>query len=99
MTAEMPERFEREVADSEAEWLRLLPQALGSHPWQREASSVRVAIGEGCLAITWMSLPSRRIALLQLPTLRVAFQFDGVPIEARNAFMQHFDLHMHRGGG
>lgn len=99
MSPVVPERFERDMACSEADWLRLLPPALAPHAWQREGSSVRLVMGEGQLVIGWTPLPPRRIALLQLPMLRVRFVFAGVPAEARHAFMRHFDLHTHRGGG
>ena len=97
--AAVPERFERDMAGSEADWLRLLPPALAPHPWQREDAAVNVVIGHGRLRITWVSLPPRRIALLTLPMLRAQFAFEGVPAEARSAFMRRFDLHTHRGGG
>ena len=99
MSPAVPERFERDMACSEADWLRLLPPALAPYPWQREGSALRVAIGEGRLAIDWSPLPPRRIALLTLPMLRARFVFDGVPAERRAAFMRQFDLYTHRGGG
>ena len=99
MAAQVPERFERDMAGSEADWLRLLPPALAPHPWQREDAAVNVAIGDGRLRITWVPLPPRRIALLSFPRLHVRFAFDGVPPSARAGFMRHFDLHTHRGGG
>ena len=73
MAAEVPERFERDMAGSEADWLRLLPPALAPHPWQREDAAVNVVIGHGRLRITWVSLPPRRIALLSFPRLHVRF--------------------------
>ena len=79
--------------------VRLLPSALAPHPWQREGAAVRVRLGCGQLAIAWAPLPPRRIALLTLPMLRAQFAFEGVPAEARSAFMRRFDLHTHRGGG
>ena len=97
--AAVPERFERDMACTEADWLRLLPSALAPHHWQREGAAVRVRLGCGQLAIAWAPLPPRRIALLTLPMLRAQFAFEGVPAEARSAFMRRFDLHTHRGGG
>ena len=99
MAPALPERFERDMACSEADWLRLLPPALAPYPWQREGLTVRVTIGEGQLVIDGAPLPPRRIALLTLPMLRARFVFDGVPAERRAAFMRQFDLYTHRGGG
>jgi hypothetical protein len=39
------------------------------------------------------------IALLRLQRLAVSFVFEGVQEDARQRFMQHFDLTMQRGGG
>ena len=58
-----------------------------------DAGSVRLRGRELC------GLPPRRIALLSFPRLHVRFAFDGVPPSVRAAFMRHFDLHTHRGGG
>ena len=49
--------------------------------------------------LAWQVLPPRRIALLCIPRLAVAFRFEGVDDAARQAFMRHFDLYTQRGGG
>jgi hypothetical protein len=43
--------------------------------------------------------PLRKIALLQLPTLRVSIEFLGGNQAQRSAFLTHMDLVMRRGGG
>lgn len=94
-----PERFERDMATTEAEWLLRLPLAIGVHPWEREGSCVRVTLGPGQLRMAWKPLPPRVIALLRMPRLAVQFDFEDVPADMRLRFMQRFDLTMQRGGG
>lgn len=99
MQSHYPEHFERDMACTEAEWLRLLPPAIGEVSWQPGAGSARVRLGSGTLHLSWREAPPRRIALLELARLHVAFAFEGVGEESRHAFMKRFDLYMHRGGG
>jgi len=94
-----PDRFERDMGTSETEWLTALPRALGHHAYVLGAGQVRVHIGDGHLQLQWHTLPPRVIALLRLQRLAVSFVFDGVEEDARQRFMQHFDLTMQRGGG
>ncbi len=95
----VPDAFERDMACGEAEWARLLAQALREARWSPSAASAQVRVGTGRLRLTWQPLPPRQIALLCLPMLRVRFVFDGVSAADRAGFMRHFDLHAHRGGG
>jgi hypothetical protein len=53
----------------------------------------------GRLRISWHEAPPRRIALLELARLHVAFSFENVDDGVRHAFMKRFDLYMLRGGG
>lgn len=99
MQSHYPERFERDMATTEAEWLQRLPGAIGAHAWSRQGTSVQVQLEGGSLRIGWHSLPARSIALLRLSRLGVQFVFDGVAEPARQRFMRHFDLYMQRGGG
>jgi hypothetical protein len=99
LQAHYPADFEREVGCTEAEWLMWLPAAIGSCTWERAGSAVRVQIDAGSLALQWLALPPRQIALVRLPRLAVSFRFDGVPDERRHSFMKRFDLYMQRGGG
>jgi hypothetical protein len=99
MQSYYPAHFERDMACTEAEWLRWLPQAIGHLRWQAEAGSASVRIGTGTLHLSWREAPPRRIALLELARLHVAFAFENVGDEVRHAFMKRFDLYMLRGGG
>ena len=99
MQADYPERFERDMGCSEAEWLGWMPRAIGAHAWQQQAAQITVQVGGGSLRMRWSPLPERRIALLRMPRLLVRFEFDGVDAAARLAFMRPFDLSLQRGGG
>lgn len=99
MQAHYPERFEREMGCTEAEWIGWLPRACGGHPLEVAPGRARVALGGGAADIAWRTLEPRRIALIVLPRLAVSFAFDGVADDVRQRFMRHFDLATQRGGG
>ena len=94
-----PERFEREMGCTEAEWLRWLPDAIGDHVWKLQAQSAGVRLGDGALGLKWQVAEPRKIALVRIPRLIVHFRFGGVDDAQRHQFMKRFDLYMHRGGG
>ena len=94
-----PERFERDMATTEAEWLSALPRAVGAHPLTLSAGQAQVQIGNGHLRLHWWPLPPRVIALLRMQRLAVVFAFEGVDQAVRQRFMKHFDLSTQRGGG
>jgi hypothetical protein len=94
-----PERFERDMGTTEAEWLAALPRALGEHAHTLAPGQAEVQIAQGCLRLQWHALPPRVIALMRMPRLAVHFTFDGVPEQTRQSFMKRFDLCMQRGGG
>jgi len=94
-----PELFERDMACTEADWLRWLPDAIGEYPWKLEENAATVPIGAGALELTWHNAAPRVIALVRLPRLLVNFCFTGLGDAQRYAFMKRFDLYMQRGGG
>ena len=94
-----PERFERDMATTEAEWLAALPRAVGEHVCVLGPGRADVQMGQGRLVLQWHPLPPRVIALMRLPRLAVQFAFEGVDEAARQRFMKRFDLSMQRGGG
>jgi hypothetical protein len=94
-----PERFERDMGCTEAEWLRWLPDAIGDHFWKLHPNAAGVRIGDGALGLTWMVAEPRVIALMRMPRLVVRFRFAGLDDTQRHAFMKRFDLYMQRGGG
>jgi hypothetical protein len=99
MQSQYPEHFERDMACTEADWLRWLPQAIGEREWHAGPGCARVQIGGGALQLSWRAAPPRRIALLELARLHVDFAFENVADEVRHAFMKRFDLYLQRGGG
>jgi hypothetical protein len=94
------ESFDREQSFSEADWLRTLRGAVGSHTLAFPAPGVAVAhLGTGTLTLSWTMLPPRRLGIVQLPRMAVRYRFAGVDAAARAAFMRYFDLYTQRGGG
>jgi len=93
------EHFEREMACTEAEWLRWLPDAIGAHPFEAGAQAVAVQVGTGQLRLSWAVGEPRVIALVRMPRLLVSFSFSGLDEAQRHTFMKRFDLYMQRGGG
>jgi hypothetical protein len=100
MPAAYPEAFERELACTEAEWLRWLPPAIGARDWELGDGTATVGLGDAArLHLVWQARAPRAIALLRLPRLQVAFRFEGAAPHERAAFMERFDLYLQRGGG
>ena len=99
MQAYYPERFERDMGCTEADWLRWLPLALGEHFFKIQEHSAGVRIGDGALGLKWQVAEPRVIALVRMPRLLVQFRFAGVEESVRHTFMRRFDLFMQRGGG
>jgi hypothetical protein len=99
MQAHYPESFDREMGCTEAELRQWLPGASQGRPVELSDGQARVGLDAGQLHLTWQTLPPRRIALLHLPRLAVAFRFGGVDESRRQSFMRYFDLYTQRGGG
>jgi len=99
MQSHYPEQFERDMACTEADWLRWLAPAIGAHPWSSDRQAVMVSLGQGRLRLTWTVGSPRQIALMQMPRLLVGFAFDQVSANDRHDFMRRFDMYMQRGGG
>lgn len=99
VTPPNPDRFRRDMACTESEWLRWLAAALAGHRWRRDGDRAIVTVGAGTLCLAWTVAPPRVIALMRLPRLLVDFAFDGVAPAEREAFLRRFDLHLQRGGG
>ena len=99
MQSSCPEQFQRDMGCTEAEWLGWLPAAMGDSPWQRLGSTAVATIGAGRLHLRWQVMPTRAIALIRLPVLRVNFVLEGLDADQRYTFMKRFDLYMQRGGG
>ena len=91
--------YSREMGLTHSDFWRLLPRAMGDHPYTREGDTVQARVHQGTLTIHLGPTQERKIALLRLPYSVVAFRFEGVHKEQQMAFKTHFDLHFQRGGG
>lgn len=98
---DVPEQFSREHGCTLADWQRDLPGAVQGHRLELLSPGAAVVhlSGGGRLALQWLALPPRRIAMARLPRLQVDYRFEQADAAARSAFMQRFDLFLQRGGG
>ena len=91
--------YSREMGLTHSDFWRLLPRAMGDHPYTRQGDTVQASIHQGTLNIHLGPTQERKIALLSIPFSVVSFRFEGVHEEQQMAFKAHFDLHFQRGGG
>lgn len=84
-----------------SEFVSWLPRALPDAELTTDVPGQRnVAIWiDGSLELRWNTLPSRRIALLEIPQLQVTFEYHRLDDAARYRIQKCFDLQTHRGGG
>lgn len=101
MAVDVPECFERVMGCEARELLAWLPAALPNADLIVEQAARRAIAHwpRGSLTLAWEVLAPRRIALLQIPQLRVTFRFDGFDGDRRREIQRRFDLATHRGGG
>ena len=99
-TDDIPEiRYSREMGVTDEDFFRILPKAMGEHPYRVENRTVHGRIDDGHVKIVLGAQQERRIALLRLPFAEVSFTFRGVPEARQQAFKRNFDLYFQRGGG
>lgn len=81
-----------------ADFLRLLPAAVGQAPFCFEGDEIR---GDGAPSwrIKLREMPQRRIALLALPVLGVELVIDAPSGTEAKAFLDRFLLGFQRAGG
>jgi len=99
MQSSYPEQFERDMACTEADWLRWLPAAVGDSFWKLHDGKAGVRLGDGALGLKWQVAEPRVMGRITMPRLLVSFRFAGVAQSERETFMRRFDLYMQRGGG
>jgi len=99
LVAEPDIEYSREMGLTHDDFWRLLPRAMGEHPYTREGDTVRGTVHEGTVQIDLGEPQERRIALLKIPYAEVRFLFKDVSEAQQQAFKKHFDLHFQRGGG
>ncbi len=92
-------QFEKNMGITYSDFFRLLPKAMGEHPYTINGSVVNAEVDSGKLTISLGEQQERRIALMRIPFVIVSFDFDSVNDEGIEAFVQQFDLHFQRGGG
>lgn len=87
-----------EMGITRAEFLRLLPAAVGHAPFRIEGDEIR-ADGAPSWRIRLRELPKRRIALVALPVLDVDLVIDAPSGAELQAFVDRFLLGFQRTGG
>ena len=97
---ELPDiEYTDDMAVTHADFLRLLPSAMGEHPYRIEGMTVYAEIHNGTVEIAVGAQQERRIALMRIPHAAVRFCFRGVTQAEQAAFKAYFDLRFQRGGG
>ena len=101
MPVDVPQSFERVMGCEARELLAWLPVALPNADVIVEHAAQRAIAHwpEGSLTLVWEVLEPRRIALLQIPQLRVSFRYVGFDADRRRGIQRRFDLATQRGGG
>lgn len=89
------ERVVLEMTIDRDDFLRRLPRAVGD--FVEAGDAIQAVDQRWRLRIT--PLAASRIGAIDLPRLRVAFDFPGLGPAEREAFLARFRLHYHRGGG
>ena len=87
-----------EMGITRADFLRLLPAAVGQAPFYLEGDEIH---GDGAPSwrIKLREMPQRRIALLALPVLDVELVIDAPSGTEAKAFLDRFLLGFQRAGG
>jgi len=88
-----------EMTATRAEFLRLLPAAVGGAAFVEEGNGFGHRETERSWHIAFTALPELRIALVSLVRHRVEFEFEGYAEDEIDAFMARFELYTRRGGG
>lgn len=97
---ELPDiQYTDDMAVTHADFLRLVPSAMGDHPHRIEGMTVYGEINNGTVEINVGEQQERRIALMRIPHAFVKFHFRGVTQAEQAAFKAYFDLRFQRGGG
>ena len=87
-----------EMGITRADFLRLLPAAVGHAPFRIERDEIQ---GDGTPSwrIALREMPKRRIALVELPVLDVELVIDAPSGTEAKAFIDRFLLGFQRAGG
>jgi hypothetical protein len=88
-----------EMALTRADFLRLLPVAVGHAPWRIEGDVIEGADGPTGWRIRLEERPGRSFGPVRLPVLGVTLDLGGMAESDRPAFVQRFLLGFQRAGG
>lgn len=99
VSGSVPERFEREVTASAAEFERDLRKAAPCAVEVVGPGHFRLCVGPTRLDIHVAARGVRRLGILQLQTLSVLYEFTGGTESDRRAVLVPLDRAMQRGGG
>ena len=84
---------------TEADFFRILPEAVKPCRYTVTADTVMVQCPQGMAHIRISAEAPRRIASLSFPVLKVAIEFGEMSELESKAFLERFDRAFHRGGG
>ena len=84
---------------SHADFLRLLPRALGGLEFETVAGGFEARSGDARIRIRLGPERTQRFASLELPLTEVRISLSGFAAGEAEAFMNRFDLAYRRGGG
>lgn len=90
---------EAEMSIDRADFLRLLPAALGGIPFSLHDDEIEAHSGARRIRIRLSRAGTRSMGSLQLPRLQVTLDLAGFPERERSEFLRRFDLAFQRGGG
>ena len=93
------DRLSREVQIEGEEFLRQLPGAIGGRAFSVDGDIITVAEGGGQVRIRLTDLKDKHLGQLELPMMRVDFDFNGLRDEEIKAFMVDYDQRTLRGAG
>ncbi len=93
------DHLSREVQIDRAEFLRQLPAAVGDRPFSVEGNVITVQDGAGRARIRMTELGVKQLGQLDLPMMRIDFDFTGLSDEKVQAFMVDYDQRTLRGAG
>lgn len=91
-------RFHYEMGVTRADFLRLLPAAVGHAPFRIDGDEIHCD-GAPSWQIKLTEMPKRRIALVALPVLAVELVVDSPSLTEAQAFVDRFLLGFQRTGG
>lgn len=95
----MPVFIEKQMGITHAEFLRLLPRALGTDDFRVSANSIEAVLSTGNVRIELGPEGERRIALMRMPMTSVKITLDRISEPDVDAFLARFDRAYQRGGG